>query len=96
LEEAMDVIERRTMSLRKPSKHWNIPLTSLSDHLYKKTRSKKPTTNRCIKNEYQLVVLWVLAIQDVGLSISLQQLKMKVVKLTQTRPTPFQGIVRTS
>jgi hypothetical protein len=29
--------------------------------------------------------------QDVRLSISLQQLKMKEVELTQTRPTSFQG-----
>ncbi len=46
--------------------------------------------------EDQVVVFWVLAMQDVGLSISLQQLKMKVVELTQTRPTPFQAILRTS
>jgi hypothetical protein len=31
--------------------------------------------------------------QKVGLSISLQQLKMKVTKLTKTRPTPFRGRV---
>ncbi len=29
--------------------------------------------------------------QEVGLSINLQQLKMKVAKLTQTRPTSFRG-----
>jgi hypothetical protein len=28
--------------------------------------------------------------QEVGLSISLQQLKMEVAKLTQIKPTPFQ------
>jgi len=33
LEKAMDVIENGTTSLRKASKHWNIPLTSLFDHL---------------------------------------------------------------
>jgi hypothetical protein len=29
--------------------------------------------------------------QEVGVLINLQQLKMKVVKLIQTRPTPFIG-----
>jgi hypothetical protein len=28
--------------------------------------------------------------QEAGLSINLQQLKMKVAELIQTRPTPFQ------
>jgi hypothetical protein len=29
--------------------------------------------------------------QKVGLLVTLQQLKMKVVEITQTRPTPFQN-----
>jgi hypothetical protein len=41
LEEAMDVIERRTHSIRKANKSWNIPMNSLVDHLNGKTRSKK-------------------------------------------------------
>jgi hypothetical protein len=74
LEEAMDVIEKGTVSVRKASRHHNIPLTLLSNHLYGKTRSIK-------------------ARPIVGLSISLQQLNMKVVELTQTKLTPFQGRV---
>jgi hypothetical protein len=43
LEEAMDAIENGTTSLRKKvSRHYSIPFTSLSDHLYGKTRSRKP------------------------------------------------------
>jgi hypothetical protein len=42
-----------------------------------------------IEKEDQGVVVWVLAMLE--LSISLQQLKLKVAKLIQTRPTPFQG-----
>jgi hypothetical protein len=62
LEEAMDVVERRTTSLRKASRHWNIPLTSLFDHLYGKTRSRKvrPTSVLTIK-EHQAMVFWILA-----------------------------------
>jgi hypothetical protein len=41
MEEAMDAIENGTTSLRKTSRHYNIPLTSLFDHLYGKTRSRK-------------------------------------------------------
>jgi hypothetical protein len=32
----MDAIENVTTSLKKASKHWNIPLASSSDHLYGK------------------------------------------------------------
>jgi hypothetical protein len=36
LEDAMDVIERRTTSYRKASRHWNIPLTLLFGHFMEK------------------------------------------------------------
>jgi hypothetical protein len=49
----MDAIERGTTSLRKASRHWNIPLTSLFYHLYGicflKTR-----TNKCSNNKTSL------------------------------------------
>jgi len=41
LEEAMDVVESGITSLKKASKHYNIPLTSLFDHLYGKTTFRK-------------------------------------------------------
>jgi hypothetical protein len=41
LEEALDALENGTTSLKKVIKHWNIFLTSLFDHLYEKTRSRK-------------------------------------------------------
>ncbi len=60
------------------------------DHLYGKIRSRKVgPVGVLITKEDQAVVFWVLVLQDVGLLINLQQLKMKVAKLTQTRPTPF-------
>jgi hypothetical protein len=60
--------------------------------LYGKTKSRKHgPASVLIVEENQVVVAWVFPIQEVGLSISLQQLKMKVAYLTQTRPTPFQG-----
>jgi hypothetical protein len=37
----MDAIKGGITSLRKASKHWNIPLISLSYHLYGKTTSRK-------------------------------------------------------
>jgi hypothetical protein len=37
----MDAMERGDTSLRKATKYWNIPLTSLSNHLNGKTRCRK-------------------------------------------------------
>jgi hypothetical protein len=94
----MDAIENGTILSRRPSKHWNIFLTSLFDHLYVKTKSRKlGPTNMLIIKENQVMVAWVLSMQKVGLSLNLQQLKMKVAKLIQTRPTPFRrGVPWTS
>jgi hypothetical protein len=38
----MDVVENGTISLRRASGQWNTPLTSLSNHLYGTTRTRKP------------------------------------------------------
>jgi len=44
-----------------------------------------------IKHEDEVMVTWVLKMQKAGLSINIQQLKMKVAEITQTKPTPFQN-----
>jgi hypothetical protein len=41
LEATMDVVERNITSLWGANKFWGIPITSLFDHLYGKTRSRK-------------------------------------------------------
>jgi len=86
----MDVIEGGITSLKKASRHWKIPLTSLSNHLYGKITFKKPRLKGVlIEREDQGVIVWVLAMLE--LSNSLQQLKLKVAKLIQISPTPFWG-----
>jgi hypothetical protein len=60
LEEAMDVIEGGIISLRKASRHWNIPLPSLSDHVYGKTTFRKLGII-CVltKEKDQVMVVWL-------------------------------------
>jgi hypothetical protein len=41
LEDAMDIVEKGHTSLWKAAKYWNIPLTSLLNHLNYKARSRK-------------------------------------------------------
>jgi hypothetical protein len=83
LETTMDVVERGSHSLRRAKRSWSIPMSSLSNHSNGKTRSRKmgPRGVR-IKVEDSAVITWTLAMQECGLSIRLQQLKMKVTELT--------------
>jgi hypothetical protein len=39
LEKAMDAIKKGLTSMRKTNKHWNIPLSSLSNHLNRRTHN---------------------------------------------------------
>jgi hypothetical protein len=83
LEIAMDTIEKRTHFSRKASKSWNIPMNSLFNHLNGETKSKKMGPRGVlIEEEDSIVIAWTLAMQECGLCISLQQLKMKVTELT--------------
>jgi hypothetical protein len=89
-EVAMDLIKGGTHSLRKVNKSWDIPMSSIIDHLNGKTKSKKMGSKGVLKKDV-VMMKWTLDMQECGLSISLQQLKMKVTKLTQTKDTPFQN-----
>ncbi len=83
LEEAIEAIEVRRCSMRRVSRSWNIPLNFLCVHLNKQTRSKKMGLGGVFKDgENDVVVVWVLAMQEIGMSIIMHQLKMKVAKLT--------------
>jgi hypothetical protein len=94
----MDAIERGFISLRKASRYWSIPLTSLSNHFINKTTSRKRGPPRVLSvDEEVAIVEWVFGIQECGLSISLHQLKLKVGELTRTCATPLKnGIPITS
>jgi len=58
----VDVIENGTTLLKKRSKHWSIPLTSLFNHLYGNTISRKlGLVGVLTLEENQVVVAWVLS-----------------------------------
>jgi hypothetical protein len=75
LKVARDVVKRGAHSLRRASKLWNIPMNSLFYYMNGKTKSKKMGLSGLLrKKEGALVIAWTLAMQECGLSISLQQL----------------------
>jgi hypothetical protein len=66
-------------------------MSSIFDHLNGKIRFRNMGAKKGpYKRKDSIVITWTLTMQMCGLSINLQQLKMKVAKLTQTRVTPFQ------
>jgi hypothetical protein len=92
LELIMDAIENGTFSLRRASRAWNIPMSSISNHLNGKTKSRKIGPRGVLTEKKDAIMItWTLVMGECGLSISLQQLKMKVVELTQTKVTPFRN-----
>jgi len=67
-------------------------MSSLVDHLNGKTISRKMGLRSVLtKQEDTIMITWTLTMQECELSIILQQLKMKVAKLTHTRATPFRN-----
>jgi len=94
----VDVVERGDTSLKKATKYWNILMTSLSNHLNGRTRCRKVgPQGMLIKHKDEAMVTWVLKMQKGGLFVKIQQLKMKVVEINETKPTPFQnGVLKYS
>jgi hypothetical protein len=80
----MDAIERNIIFLQRANKFWGISVISLLNHLYGKTGSKKLRPLGVLTKEDEISVAWVLNMQECGLSITLEQLKWKVVEVTQT------------
>jgi hypothetical protein len=64
LEEALDVMKKVVTFFKRANKHWNNPLTSLSNHLNGKTRSKKYGPLGVLTfEEDQIHVSWILNMQ---------------------------------
>jgi hypothetical protein len=58
-------------------------MSSFANHLNGKIRSRKMgPIGVLIKEEDAIMITWTLIMQECGLSINLQQMKMKVAKLT--------------
>jgi hypothetical protein len=67
----MNAIERRMCSLTVVNR--NIPLPSLLDHLFWKTRSQKRESITILTNEGNVIIVaWILVMQKYGLPITLQ------------------------
>jgi hypothetical protein len=66
----IDVVEKWIHSLRKANKAWNIPLSSLSNHLNGKTKYRKMGPRGVfITKTSDEVIRWTLTMQECRLSV---------------------------
>jgi hypothetical protein len=69
LETTIGAIKRRTHSLKKASRSWNIPLSTLSSHLNGKTKSRNMGPRGVLALEEDVeVIKWTLIMQECRLS----------------------------
>jgi hypothetical protein len=90
LAEAIAAVKQGVMNMRQAARFYNIPPSSLSDHLKGKiTKRKYGPQGVLSESEEKLVVEWLLQKQEEGEAVSIRQLKLKVAEITKTRQTPF-------
>lgn len=78
------------MKLRVASRKFGIPISSLRDHLYGKTSSRKRGKNPTLKpDEEKKLVDYIFKMQDLGHPITPAELRLKVALATQCRKTPW-------
>jgi hypothetical protein len=83
LEISMDVVEGGMHSLKRANMSWNIPMSSLYDHMNGKSKSRRMGPGGVLIEEKDSIMIgWTLIMQECGLSISLQQPNMKFGELT--------------
>jgi len=72
------------------ARHYGIPASSLRDHLYGCTIHRKRGRQGVLTNkEEEELERYLLQMQDLGYPLTIAQLRLKVVEITQTRVTPF-------
>ncbi len=82
----MDVVEIGVTSVREASQNWNILLTSLSNHVNDNITSRKHGPLSVLANGKEVAIVdWILGMQECGLLITLQQLKLKVINLPKPK-----------
>jgi hypothetical protein len=72
LEEIVDVMENGFISLQNANQTWNIPLTSLSNHLVCKTRFTEHGQLGVLTHDEDLTIVgWIFNMQNFGMLITL-------------------------
>ena len=91
LQRAMQAVEGG-MRIQTAADLYKIPASSLRDHLFGVTIGRK-RGGKCVLTgeEEQLVVNWIVRLQELGHPITTAALRMKVAEICEDRETPFTG-----
>jgi hypothetical protein len=90
LQEAISAVRRGAMTLRQAGRHYNIPPSSLSDHMTGRITKRKYGPQGVLSVEEEAsIVNWVRQTLADGWPVGIKQLKMKVAEVTKGRSTPF-------
>jgi hypothetical protein len=89
LEKAMNAITDRGMKIREAARAYGIPMSSLRDHLYGRTKTRQRGKQPTLKpDEEKKIVDYIFKMQDLGHPLTPGELRLKVALATQTRKTP--------
>lgn len=76
--------------LRTVARHYGIPASSLRDHLYGRTITRKRGRQGILTvAEEEELEQYLLQMQDLGYPLTIAQLRLKVAEIVQTRVNPF-------
>ena len=76
--------------IKTVARRYGIPTSSLRDHVFGKTISRKLGKSGVLSSEEDNeLVNWSFKMQNLGYPIILSQCRLKVAEITQDRDTPF-------
>ena len=90
LQKAMDAVTDHGMKVMATVRAFDIPASSLRDHLYGKTTSRQRGNLPTLKpDEEKKLVDYIFKMQDLGHPLTPAKLGLKVALATQTREMPW-------
>ena len=89
LKAAISVVEAGG-NIKTTARYFDIPPSSLADHVYGKTLSRKKGPPIVLSEEEERALkAYMIKMQEIGHPLSMQQLRLKVATIVQERVTPF-------
>lgn len=89
LESAIAAVEAGA-KIKTTARYYDIPASSLTDHLYGRTLSRKRGPSTIFKKEEESALeTYMERMQNCGHPLSMEDLRLKVALITQDRVTPF-------
>ena len=90
LQKGMDVVIDHSMKQKAVARAFDIPASSLRDHLYGKTTSRQKCNLPTLKpDKEKKLVDYIFKMQDLGHPLTPAELLLKVALASQTRETPW-------